>query len=100
MNGARKGVCGNYFHEMTLTELFTIHMNLHMMECLLIFGEKNFAEVPKICDIREIYDPQKKNALQYPLIEVCMCCTKLTSKVCVEECLQALVYTRDDPCIH
>ena len=46
-NGARKGVCGNYFHEPTLAELFTIHMNLHAMEFPLIFGETNFVEVPK-----------------------------------------------------
>ena len=39
VNGARKGVCGNYFHETTL-ELFTIHVNLHVMEFLLICGEK------------------------------------------------------------
>ena len=31
-NGARKGVRGNYFHETTLAELYTIHMNLHAME--------------------------------------------------------------------
>ena len=46
-NGARKGVYGNYFHEPTLAELFTIHMNLHVMEFLLIFSETNFVEVPK-----------------------------------------------------
>ena len=39
MNGARKGVCGNYFHEATLAELFTIHVNLHVMEFLLISGD-------------------------------------------------------------
>ena len=57
-NGARKGVRGNYFHEMTLAEkrhwLFTIHMNLHVMEFPLIFGETNFVEVPKT---RKIYGP-------------------------------------------
>ena len=46
-NGARKGVRGNYFHETTLAELFTIHMNLHTMEFPLIFDETNFVEVPK-----------------------------------------------------
>ena len=53
-NGARKGVCGNYFNKMTLVELFTIHMNLHVMEFPLIFGETNFVEVTKI---HEIYGP-------------------------------------------
>ena len=47
VTGARKGVCGNYFHEMTLAELFTIHLNIRAMEFLLIFGETNFIEVPK-----------------------------------------------------
>ena len=31
-NGARKGVRGNYLHETTWVELYTIHMNLHAME--------------------------------------------------------------------
>ena len=56
-NGARKAVCGNYFHKTTLAELFTIHVNLHAMEFPLIFGETNFVEVPKI---RKIYGPQKR----------------------------------------
>ena len=47
MNGARKGVRGNYFHKTTLAELFTIHVNLHAMEFPLIFSEKFFVEVPK-----------------------------------------------------
>ena len=59
-NGARKGVRGNYFHETTLAELFTIHMNLHAMEFLLIFGETNFVEVPKIHEICIIYGPRKR----------------------------------------
>ena len=46
-NGARKGVYGNYFHGMTLAELFTLHVNLQAMEFPLIFGETNFVEVPK-----------------------------------------------------
>ena len=54
MNGARKGVCGNYYHKTTLAELFTIHVNLYTMEFPLIFGETNFVEVP---EIREIYGP-------------------------------------------
>ena len=62
--GARKGVCGNYFHKTTLVELFTIHMNLHVMEFPLIFSETNFVEVPKIHEIHEFYDPRKKSALQ------------------------------------
>ena len=32
MDGARKGVRGNYFHETTLAKLFTIHVNLQAME--------------------------------------------------------------------
>ena len=40
VNGARKGVCGTCFHKTTLAELFTIHTNLHVMEFLLICGEK------------------------------------------------------------
>ena len=56
-NGAKKGVRGNYFHETTLAELFTIHMNLHTMEFPLIFSEPNFVEVPKI---HEIYGSQKR----------------------------------------
>ena len=59
MNGARKGVCENYFHETTLAEIFTIHMNLHMMEFPLICGEKNFVEVPKIHEIRKILALEK-----------------------------------------
>ena len=38
----------NYFHEMTLAALFTIHVNLHAMEFPLIFGETNFVEVPNL----------------------------------------------------
>ena len=53
----KKGVRGNYFHETKLVVLFTIHMNLHAMEFLLIFGEKLFVEVPKICEIHKIYGP-------------------------------------------
>ena len=55
-NGARKGVHGNYFHKMTLAELFTIYVNSHKIEFPLIFGETNFVKVPKIC---KIYDPQR-----------------------------------------
>ena len=40
--------------------LFAIHVNLHVMEFPLIFGETNFMEVPKIYEIREIYSPQKE----------------------------------------
>ena len=60
-NGARKGVRGNYFHETTLAEFYTIHVNLHVME----FSVKqiSFVEVPKIHKIREIYGPRKKSAL-------------------------------------
>ena len=54
-NGARKGICGNYFDQTTLAELFTIYMTLHVMEFPLIFGEKKFVEVPKICEICKIY---------------------------------------------
>ena len=50
-NGANKGVRGNYFHKTTLATLFIIHINLHTMELLLLFGEINFVEVPKICEI-------------------------------------------------
>ena len=64
MNGAKKGVCGNYFHKTTLAELFTIHVNLHTMEFLLIFGETNFVEVPKIHESHKIYGPQK-STLRY-----------------------------------
>ena len=41
---------------MTLVALFTIYVNLHVMEFPLIFGEINFVEVPKIRDIHGIYD--------------------------------------------
>ena len=47
MNGANKGVHGNYFHEMTLVALFTIYVNLHAMKFPLTFGETDFIEVPK-----------------------------------------------------
>ena len=72
-NGARKGVCGNYFHQTTLAELFTIHVNLHAMEFPLIFGETNFVKVPKI---HEIYGPQKrvpygKFLMKYTAIHLC-----------------------------
>ena len=60
-NGATKGVHGNYFHKMTLAELFTIHVNLHVIARVsLIFGETNFMEVPKIC---KIYGPQKEHPM-------------------------------------
>ena len=55
---SKKGSLGNYFHEMTF---FTIHVNLHVMEFPLIFGETNF---PKI---REICGPRRKSALCYVL---------------------------------
>ena len=45
---SKKGVCGNYFYKTTLVALFTIHVNLYVMEFPLIFGEINFVEVPKI----------------------------------------------------
>ena len=45
---SKKGSSWNYFHEMTLVVLFTIHANLHAMNFPLIFGETNFTEVPKI----------------------------------------------------
>ena len=48
---------------MTLVALFTIHMNLHTMEFPLIFGETNFVEVPKICEIHKIYGPQRKHPM-------------------------------------
>ena len=52
--------------EMTLAEkrhwLFTIHVNLHVMEFPLIFGETNFVEVPKT---PQNLRPLKKSALQY-----------------------------------
>ena len=31
-NVVNKGVCGNYFHETSLAALYTIHIQLHMME--------------------------------------------------------------------
>ena len=68
-NGARKRVHGNYFHETTLAEFFTIHVNLHMMEFPLIFAETNFVEVPKIHEIREIYGPQKR--APYGIYSIC-----------------------------
>ena len=51
---------------------FTIHVNLHAMESLLIFNEMNFVEVPKILEIHKIYDPQKKSALRYFLLQSCI----------------------------
>ena len=59
-NGTRKGVCGNHFHETILAKLFIIHVNLHLMEFSLIFGETYFVEVPKIRKIHEIYGPRKR----------------------------------------
>ena len=47
---------------MTLAELLTIYINLHAMKFPLIFGETNFAEVPKI---HEIYGPRRNNVLHY-----------------------------------
>ena len=41
---------------MILAKFFTIHVNLHMMEFVLIFGETNFAEVTKF---------RRKSALLY-----------------------------------
>ena len=38
-NRAKKGVRGKYFHETTLPALFTIHVNLHLMEFPLIFDK-------------------------------------------------------------
>ena len=60
VNGARKGVRGVYFHETTLAELFTIHVNLYVIEFSLVFSETNFIEVLKVCKIREICGPQKE----------------------------------------
>ena len=59
---SKKGSSWNYFHETTLAELFTVHVNLHAMEFPLIFGETNFVKVPKIC---KICGPGRKSALQY-----------------------------------
>ena len=59
-NGARKGVHGNYFHETILAELFTIHVNLHVMEFPLIFGETNFVEVPKIREFTKFTTLEKR----------------------------------------
>ena len=44
---SKKEVGGNYFHKITLVALFTIHVNLHAMEFLFIFGEANFMELQK-----------------------------------------------------
>ena len=60
-NGAKKDAREYYFHKTTLVALFTTHMNLHTME---FPGETNFMEVPKICEVHEIYGPQIKSALQ------------------------------------
>ena len=48
-----------YFHESTLVSSlqFAIHVTI---EFLLIFGETNFVEVPKIHEICEICSPQKR----------------------------------------
>ena len=35
------------------------------IEFLLIFGEINFMQLLKICEIHKIYGPQNKSALQY-----------------------------------
>ena len=39
-------------------------------------------------------------ASNYALIEVCMHCAKLTSKVCAEQYIEALVYIHDKAHIH
>ena len=57
VNEAKRSLWQLYFHETTLVALFTIHVNLYVMEFPLIFGETNFMEVTKIRKIREIYGP-------------------------------------------
>ena len=59
------------FHETILAALFAIHVNLHAMEFPLIFGETNFVGVLKICEIHEIYSPQKER----PMVTYHMCNT-------------------------
>ena len=61
---SKKGSLWKLFSQTTLAELFTIHVNLHTMEYLLIFGETNFVEVPKIHKIHKLYGPQK-STLRY-----------------------------------
>ena len=39
-------------------------------------------------------------AWNYPLIQVCMCSAKLTSKVYVQQYLKAFIYARDEAHIH
>ena len=45
--------------------------------------------------IRTYYHFAGNYTSNYPLIEVCTCYTKLTSKACVEQCLEAYVYAHD-----
>ena len=57
------------FQEMTLAELFTIHVNLHAMEFLLIFGETNFVKVPKNLQNLQNLWPSKK---ERPTVLLCL----------------------------
>ena len=49
-------------------DIRSTHYNTHELTqdgFPIIFGETNFVEVPKICEIHEIYSPQKKSTLRY-----------------------------------
>ena len=59
VNGLRKEVQGNYFHEFTLVPSLqsVIHVTI---EFPLIIGETNFMEVPEIHKIHETCSPRKR----------------------------------------
>ena len=67
-NGAKKGVCGNYFHETTLVAPFTIHKLTHN-GFSVNFGDTNFVKVQKIHEIHKIYGPRKKCFMVYSQIQ-------------------------------
>ena len=59
MNGLKKVVRGNYFHESTLVS--SLQSAIHVMiEFLLNFGETNFVKVPKIHEIYKVVALEKK----------------------------------------
>ena len=62
VNGLKKEVRGNYFHESILVSSLQSAICV-MIEFPLIFSEKKFVEVSKIHEIHKISSP-RKSALQ------------------------------------
>ena len=91
VNGLISEVQGNCFHESTLVS--SLQSAIHVtIEFPLIFGEKNFVEVPKIHEIHKIFNPRKRRPMvhsnaylyqQFSIIEnkVCLTVSRLVNFV-------------------